>query len=260
MRIATWNVNSLKARLPRVEEWLEIAQPDVLCLQETKLADDAFPAMAFSALGYDSAHHGQGRWNGVAILSRVGIDEIDSGFGERFDDPYEGDARLLAATCAGIRVVSVYVPNGRSVPSEFYDRKLVWFERLAEWVDDCFTPKDPVVVLGDFNVAPEDRDLWSREAFVGATHVTEPERAAVRRLVDWGLVDAFRRVYDDERLFSYWDYRAGDFHQGRGMRIDLVLATEPVADKVEWALIDRNARKGKQPSDHAPVLIDVAWP
>jgi len=260
MRIATWNVNSLKARLPRVEEWLEIAQPDVLCLQETKLADDAFPAMAFSALGYESAHHGQGRWNGVAILSRVGIDEIGTGFGERFEDPYEGDARLLTATCAGIRVVSVYVPNGRSVPSEFYDRKLVWFERLAEWVDDCFTPADPLVILGDFNVAPEDRDLWSPEAFVGATHVTEPERAAVRRLVDWGLVDAFRRVYDDERLFSYWDYRAGDFHQGRGMRIDLVLATEPVASKLEWALIDRNARKGKQPSDHAPVIIDVAWP
>jgi exodeoxyribonuclease-3 len=260
MRIATWNVNSLKARLPRVEEWLAYAQPDVLCLQETKLADKAFPAMAFSTLGYDSVHHGQGQWNGVAILSRVGIEEIETGFGAAFVDPYEGDARLVAAVCGGIRVVSVYVPNGREVPSDFYDRKLAWFDRLTEWVEGRFTPQDPLVVLGDFNVAPEDRDVWSPKAFVGATHVTEPERAAVRRLVDWGLVDAFRSRYDDERLFSYWDYRGGDFHQGRGMRIDLVLASAPVAEKVTWALVDRNARKGKQPSDHAPVLIDVAWP
>jgi exodeoxyribonuclease-3 len=144
------------------------------------------------------------------------------------------------------------------VPSEFYDRKLEWLDRLAEWIEHHFTPEDPLVVLGDFNVAPEDRDVWSMKAFAGATHVTEPERAAVRRLQEWGLVDAFRRVYDQERLFSYWDYRGGDFHQGRGMRIDLVLATAPVADRIEWALVDRNARKGKQPSDHAPVLIDLA--
>lgn len=260
MRIATWNVNSLKARLPRVEEWLAYAQPDVLCLQETKLSDEAFPTMAFSALGYESAHHGQGRWNGVAILSRVGLDELDRGFGEQFVDPYEGDARLVAAGCSGIRIVSVYVPNGREVPSEFYDRKLEWLDRLAEWVEGHFTPQDPLVILGDFNVAPEDRDLWNPKAFVGSTHVTEPERAAVRRLVDWGLVDTFRARYEDSGLFSYWDYRGGDFHQGRGMRIDLVLATPPVADQVTWAVVDRSARKGKQPSDHAPVVIDVDWP
>jgi len=258
MRIATWNVNSLKARLPRVEEWLEYARPDVLCLQETKLADKAFPALAFSALGYESAHHGYNQWNGVAILSRVGIEDPGNGFGEGVTDPYADDARMLAATCGGIRVVSVYVPNGREVPSEFYDRKLEWFERLAEWVDGGFTPADPLVIMGDFNVAPEDRDVWSPKAFQGATHVTEPERAAVRRLEDWGLVDAFRRVYDQDHLYSYWDYRGGDFHQGRGMRIDLVLATPPVADRVTWALVDRNARKGKQPSDHAPVLIDLS--
>lgn len=258
MRLATWNVNSLKARLPRVEEWLEYAQPDVLCLQETKLADKAFPAMAFSALGYDSVHFGHNQWNGVAILSRVGIEEPANGFGEGVDDPYAEDARMLAATCGGIRVVSVYVPNGREVASEFYERKLVWFDRLAEWVDSRFAPSDPLVVAGDFNVAPEDRDVWSPEAFAGATHVTEPERAAVRRLEEWGLVDTFRRVHDEERLFSYWDYRGGDFHQGRGMRIDLVLATRPVADRVTWALVDRNARKGKQPSDHAPVVVDLA--
>ncbi|MEP6624313.1 MAG: exodeoxyribonuclease III [Acidimicrobiia bacterium] len=258
MRIATWNVNSLKARLPRVEEWLEYARPDVLCLQETKLADKAFPGMAFAALGYESVHHGYNQWNGVAILSKVGIEDPANGFGPGVDDPYVDDARMLAATCGGIRIVSVYVPNGREVPSEFYDRKLVWFERLAEWLESHHTPTDPVVITGDFNVAPEDRDVWSATAFVGSTHVTEPERAAIRRLEAWGLVDTFRRRYEDSNLFSYWDYRAGDFHQGRGMRIDLVLASAPVADRVTWALVDRNARKGKQPSDHAPVVVDLA--
>ncbi len=257
MRIATWNVNSLKARLPRVEEWLEYAQPDVLCLQETKLADKKFPALAFSGLGYESVHFGYNQWNGVAILSRVGIEDAANGFGPKFDDPYAEDARMISATCGGIRIVSVYVPNGREVPSEFYDRKLVWFERLAEWLDAEHAPNDAVAILGDFNVAPEDRDVWSVKAFEGSTHVTAPERAALRRLEDWGLVDAFRQVYDQERLFSYWDYRGGDFHQGRGMRIDLVLGTTPVAERVSWALVDRNARKGKQPSDHAPVIVDL---
>jgi exodeoxyribonuclease-3 len=256
MRIATWNVNSLKARLPRVEEWLNYAHPDVLCLQETKLSDDAFPQLAFSALGYDSVHLGQGQWNGVAILSRVGIDGVTSGFGDLVD-PYEGDARMLAANCGGVRVVSVYVPNGREVGTEFYDRKLLWLEGLREWLAATAKPSDPVAVMGDFNVAPQDRDVWSVKAFEGATHVTGPEREAVARLREWGMVDAFRAVYDDERLFTYWDYRRGDFHQHRGMRIDLVLVTEPLARRVTWALVDRNARKGQQPSDHAPVLVDL---
>jgi exodeoxyribonuclease III len=257
VRIATWNVNSLKARLPRVEEWLDYAQPDVLCLQETKLADKNWPAMTFGALGYESVHHGYNQWNGVAILSRVGIDDPQNGFGPDLEDPYPDDARMLTATCGGIRISSVYCPNGREVGSEFYDRKLVWFERLAQWCAAKPSPADPLVIMGDFNVAPEDRDVWSVRAFAGATHVTGPERAAVEALEHWGLVDTFRRVYDDERLYSYWDYRGGDFHQGRGMRIDLVLATEPVAARVTWALIDRNARKGKQPSDHAPVVVDL---
>jgi len=257
MRIATWNVNSLKARLPRVEEFLGYADVDVLCLQETKLSDKAFPALTFQGLGYESVHNGQGQWNGVAILSRVGIKNVTNGFDDAHVDPYEGDSRIIAADCGGVRIITVYVPNGREVGTEFYDRKLVWLERLAEWVDGAFTPADPLVIMGDFNVAPEDRDVWSMKAFAGATHVTEPERAAVRRLEEWGLVDAFRAVYDEERLYSYWDYRGGDFHQGRGMRIDLVLATRPVVDRVTWALVDRNARKGKQPSDHAPVLIDL---
>jgi exodeoxyribonuclease-3 len=258
MRIATWNVNSLKARLPRVEEFLGYAEVDVLCLQETKLADKAFPALTFQALGYESVHYGQGQWNGVAILSRVGIADPANGFGDAHVDPYEGDARVLSATCGGIRVVSVYVPNGREVPSEFYDRKLEWFGRLFEWIDASNKPADPLVVMGDFNVAPEDRDVWDAKRFVGSTHVTEPERKAIARLEEWGFEDAFRKVYPDATgLFSYWDYRAGDFHQHRGMRIDLVLATTPVAERVTWAGVDRNARKGTGPSDHAPVIVDL---
>jgi exodeoxyribonuclease-3 len=263
MRIATWNVNSLKARLPRVEEWLAYAQPDVLCVQETKLADAAFPAMAFQTLGYDSASHGEGRWNGVAILSRVGLADVMQGFGqpipETTEDPTDPvESRLISATCGGVRVSSVYVPNGRSVGSEHYQFKLRWLGQLREHLQVTGDPDTPTVVCGDFNIAPEDRDLYDPSKFVGATHVSEPERAALRRLEDWGLVDAFRLVYDQERLFSWWDYRAGDFHEGRGMRIDLVLVTKPVAERVVYALIDRNARKGKLPSDHAPILVDVA--
>ncbi len=256
MRIATWNVNSLKARLPRVEEWIGYARPDVLCLQETKLSDDAFPHLGFGSLGYESVHHGQGRWNGVAILSRVGVADVATGFGD-LADPYEGDARLIAATCGGLRVVSVYVPNGREVGSDFYDRKLVWLERLRDWLAAHSTPTDRLAVLGDFNVAPEDRDVWSPTAFEGATHVTEPERAALAQLRDWGLVDLFRCLYDQDRLFTYWDYRRGDFHQHRGMRIDLAYGTAPVAERASFALVDRNARKGEGPSDHAPLLVDI---
>lgn len=258
MRIATWNVNSLKARLPRVEEFLGYADVDVLCLQETKLADKKFPTMAFSALGYDSAPHGLNQWNGVAILSRVGIEGITTGFDDQHVDPYEGDARIVAANCGGVNVISVYVPNGREVGTEFYERKLVWLDTLRDWIAGAYAPTDPVVLLGDFNVAPEDRDVWSAKAFEGATHVTEPERARVRALEEWGFVDTFRQLYpDDDRLFSYWDYRRGDFHEHRGMRIDLVLATAPVAERVTWGVVDRNARKGKQPSDHTAVIIDI---
>ena len=180
---------------------------------------------------------------------------MGSGFVDAVD-PYEGDARLLAATCGGVRVVSVYVPNGREVGTEFYERKLLWLNCLRDWLASTAKPTDPVAVLGDFNVAPEDRDVWSVKAFQGSTHVTGPEREAVARLREWGMVDAFRAVYDEDRLFTYWDYRRGDFHEHRGMRIDLVLATEPLAARARWAVVDRNARKGKQPSDHAPVIAD----
>ncbi len=259
MRIATWNVNSLKVRLPRVEEWLAYARPDVLCMQETKLADSAFPSMAFAALGYDAAHCGQGQWNGVAILSRVGLDDVVAGFSDQAEDETL-EARLLWATCGGVRVASVYVPNGRVVGSEHYEAKLEWLERLRLHLASTASRDDDLVVCGDFNVAPDDRDVWDPAKVNGGTHVSPPERAAVAALQEWGLVDVFRTVYRDSGIYSWWDYRAGDFHQGRGMRIDLALATEPLAARVSYALIDRFARKGKLPSDHAPLLVDFEDP
>jgi exodeoxyribonuclease-3 len=257
VRIATWNVNSLKVRIPRVEEWLSYAQPDILCMQETKLSDTNFPHMAFSALGYESVHHGSGQWNGVAILSKVGIEDPVNGFYEGLEaDP---DTRLITATCGGVRVSSVYVPNGRAVDSDHYRYKLSWLDRLRSHLEHTADPDQPVVVSGDFNVAPEDRDVWDPAAFEGSTHVTKPEREAVARLEDWGLQDAFRLLYPDtDQLFTYWDYRAGDFHNHRGMRIDLMLVSKPLAEHVQWGLVDRNARKGKLPSDHAPLVIDFA--
>ncbi|MGO8871690.1 MAG: exodeoxyribonuclease III [Acidimicrobiales bacterium] len=257
MRIATWNVNSLTARLPRVEEWIRYAQPDVLCMQETKQTDVAFPRAAFAELGYETAHHGNGRWNGVAIASRVGLSEVSTGLGSTDDDQ---GTRLVAAECGGVRVVSVYVPNGRSLDSEFYPAKLAWLRRLRAFLDETTSPDQPVAVCGDFNVAPEDRDVWDPSEFEGMTHVSPPERAALADLESWGLADAFRRVYDEDRLFTWWDYRGGSFHRHRGMRIDLILVTEVLAERTTYALIDRNARKGEKPSDHTPVFIDTSVP
>jgi len=264
VRLATWNVNSLKARLPRLEEWLAYAQPDVICLQETKLADSAFPAMAFAAAGYESAHHGDGRWNGVAILSRIGLTDVATGFADGAEmvagaetADVASETRLLAATCGGVRVHSVYVPNGRSLDSDLYPAKLDWMARLRATIASTCDPSTPVAVCGDFNIAPQDRDVYDPAKFVDSTHVSAPERQALANLEEWGLVDAFRLVYDEDRLFTWWDYRAGDFHNHRGMRIDLVLVSKPLAAGVRWALIDRNARKGKLPSDHAPLLVDI---
>ncbi len=263
MRIATWNVNSLRARVGRVEEWLGYARPDILCLQETKLADAAFPALAFGALGYESAHWGQGQWNGVAILSRIGIADVSAGFdlsaASTGPDDATGEARVLWATCGGVRVGSVYVPNGRMVGTSHYEAKLHWLECLRRQLAER-DPAEPLVVCGDFNVAPDDRDVWDPTKLHGATHVSPPEREALRALAEWGLVDAFRRRYSQDRLYSWWDYRAGDFHQHRGLRIDLVLATATLAETTSFALIDRNARKGKAPSDHAPLLVDFEYP
>ncbi|HVC67069.1 MAG TPA: exodeoxyribonuclease III [Acidimicrobiales bacterium] len=255
MRIATWNVNSLTARLPRVEEWIAYARPDVLCLQETKQADASFPHGAFAALGYETAHHGDGRWNGVAIVSRLGIDDVSIGLGSSDDDQ---GTRLIGADCGGVRVYSAYVPNGRALDDEHYPAKLAWLARLRALLEEVSDPSRPVAVCGDFNVAPDDRDVWDPAQFEGRTHVSPPERAALADLESWGLVDAFRQVYPDDKLFSWWDYRGGSFHRHHGMRIDLILVTEVLARNTTWALIDRQARKGDKPSDHTPVFVDIA--
>jgi len=258
VRIATWNVNSLNARVGRVERWLETFEPDVLCLQETKMADEAFPALAFEAMGYESFHHGEGRWNGVAVVSRVGIEDPIGGFGDGGDpDP---DARIAWATCGGVRVASCYVPNGRAVDHDHYQYKLRWLDRLCGDLDGQCGPGDDVVVCGDFNIAPADRDVHDPKAMEGSTHVTAAERDRLAALERWGLVDVFREHHDADRVYSWWDYRGGNFHKKIGMRIDLLMTTRSVADRTAVALVDRNERKGPKddpPSDHAPVFIDV---
>ena len=254
MRIATWNVNSLKARLERVVQWLADVQPDVLCMQETKLSDEAFPALAFMGMGYETAHHGQGQWNGVAILSKVGLSEVVTNFAEGDPDP---DARIITALCGGVRVTSVYVPNGRSLEDDHYQYKLRWLAQLRQHVSATSSPDDAVIVTGDFNIAPDDIDVYDPGKFVGATHTSPAERALLAELCDWGMVDLFRQHHPEPNLYSWWDYRAGDFHQGRGLRIDLVLGTRSVAERCSWSVIDRNARKGQMPSDHAPVIVEL---
>jgi exodeoxyribonuclease-3 len=246
--------------MPRVEEWFEYAQPDVVCMQETKLADAAFPYMTFGAMGYEIAHYGTGRWNGVAIASRVGLDDVTLGFGKVDCPTFDSDEiepRCVSATCGGARVTSVYVPNGRGLADPHYEYKLLWLGALRDEIAATSKPDEPVVVCGDFNIAPEDKDCYDPKKFLTDTHTSPRERAALDAIKEWGFVDAFRTQHDAERLYSWWDYRAGDFHQGRGLRIDLVLVSTPLADKVSFALIDRNARKGKQPSDHAPVIVDI---
>lgn len=250
--IATWNVNSLNARMPRVTEWLSAMEPDVLCLQETKLADDKFPSLEFGALGYESVHHGEGRWNGVAILSRVGLEDVVAGFDDGADpDP---DARIVWATCGGVRVASVYVPNGRELDHDHYHYKLDWLGRLRTHLDQHHEPTEDLVVLGDWNIAPTDLDVWDPAAFEGSTHVSEPERQALANVCEWGLVDTLRNHYPQPGIYSYWDYRNGDFHKRRGMRIDYLLSSTSLAGRATADLVDRNARKGSKPSDHAPVM------
>jgi len=270
MRIATWNVNSLKARLEKVAWWLERAKPDVLLMQETKLADADAPGAAFGAAGYELVHHGEGRWNGVAIASRAGITGVVTNFGEPLRpkateeagdaEPF-AEARMISAACGGVRVVSLYAPNGRAVDSPFYRAKLAWFDRLAGWLGDACDPASPLVLGGDFNVAPEDADVWDPEACRGGTHVSEPERLAFTRLSAWGLTDAYRLHHREAGRYTWWDYRAGNFHKNVGMRIDHLLVTAPLAARTVWAEIDREARKGKPvPSDHAPLVIDIDEP
>jgi len=280
MRIATWNVNSLKARQEAAERWLERTAPDILMLQETKLTDLDAPVMAFGMLGYDLLHHGEGRWNGVAIVTRKGLQvgDVVTNFGDGLvrdsgpggagaavtgeDDfnPFD-EARMLSATVEGMRIVTIYAPNGRIVGSPFYTGKLAWYERLSRWLADTRQTSEPLVIGGDFNIAPTDADVWDARAVHGGTHVSEPERAAFRALLDWGLVDAYRFREPAPGRFSWWDYRAGNFHKNLGMRIDHLLVTEPLRGRVVAAEIDREARKGPPiPSDHAPVTIDLDEP
>jgi exodeoxyribonuclease III len=255
VRLATWNVNSIKQRVPRLLPWLDQRDPDVVCLQETKLADDAFAALLGEQLvsrGYEFATHGEVQWNGVAILSRIGLGDVVLGVpgAPGFPNP---EARAVSATCGGIRVHSVYVPNGRVPGSEHYEYKLNWLAALAHNLSDG---PENAVVCGDMNIAPADEDVFDPDAYIGQTHVTAPEREALAQLQQLGLRDVVRDRWPGKRVFTYWDYRAGMFHQDLGMRIDLVLASAPVADRVRAAWVDRQARKGSGPSDHAPVIVD----
>jgi exodeoxyribonuclease III len=256
MRVATWNVNSAKQRVPRLLPWLDQRQPDVVCLQETKLTDDAFDQLLSDELasrGYAFARHGEVQWNGVAILSRVGLEDVAAGLTDAPGFPH-AEARAVSATCGGIRVHCVYVPNGREPDSEHYHYKLAWLAALQEVVG---TGPEAAMVCGDMNIAPTDADVFDPDAYVGETHVTPQERKALANLQALGLRDVVRDRWPKERVFTYWDYRAGMFHQDLGMRIDLVLASATVAGRVQAAWVDRHARKGTGPSDHAPVIVDL---
>jgi exodeoxyribonuclease-3 len=248
VRIATWNVNSIGARLPRLLDWLGKVAPDVVAVQETKAGDATFPDEPLRAAGYEALHVGDGRWNGVAVLSRIGVQPIATGL------PGHSEPRYLSARCGPLRVTSVYVPNGRELGHEQYDYKLRWFASLTEVVQGSLAD-GPQVIMGDFNVALHDADVWDIEAFAGSTHVTPAERAAVQGLIDAGFDDVRARPGKGDHPFTYWDYRAGMFHKDLGMRIDYILAGAGVS--VLDAYVDREARKGKLPSDHAPVVADV---
>ena len=267
MRLATWNVNSVTARLPRLLEWLDDSAPDVLCLQEIKVANEAFPHAECEARGYELAVHGEGRWNGVAILSRVGLAEVAYGFDGQpgFAPPAEGamfetpkvEARAVGATCGPLRVWSLYVPNGRTVDDPHYAYKLEWLARYRDAIAAELPAEQGFAACGDFNVAPTDADVWDRSVFDGSTHVTRPERDAVQALVDLGLTDLPARALKHDTPYTYWDYRGGSFHKNMGMRIDLVLANDIATKAVSDAYVDRDARKGTGPSDHAPLVVDL---
>ncbi len=268
MRIATWNVNSLKSRLERVISWLERAAPDILFIQETKLTDAAAPREVFTKLGYHLTHHGEGGRNGVAVASRAPITDLEINFGEPLRPQKKGDpdadyeplseARFLAGVTSGIPFACLYAPNGRVLDSRFYEAKLSWFDRLSRWIEERSRHDAPLLLGGDFNITPSDSDVWNARAAHGGTHVSPKERAAFARLIDWGLVDTYRIHHDEPERYTWWDYRAGDFYKNFGMRIDHLLMTKPLAARVVGSEIDREARKGKPtPSDHAPLVVDL---
>lgn len=250
MRLATWNVNSLRVRLPQMLDWLVHAKPDVVCLQETKLEDPKFPRAELEAAGYSAAFSGQKTYNGVAILARTALDEVSTGF------PQE-QKRLIAATVGGVRVICVYCPNGQAVGSEKYEYKLQWFAQLRAWLKDEFAHHASLAVLGDFNVAPEDRDVHDPKAWEGQVHVSESERAAFRGLLDLGLTDAFRLFPQPEKSFSWWDYRMMAFRRNAGLRIDQILLSSELAKSCTACTIDKGPRKLERPSDHTPVVCEL---
>lgn len=260
MRIATWNVNSIRTRVDRVTDWLSRADIDVLAMQETKCTDAQFPAMPFAALGYEIAHVGLNQWNGVAIASRVGLDNVEIGFDGQPEWQAVAEARAIGATCGGIRVWSLYVPNGRTLADPHYPYKLEWLAALragaAKWIAD--DPTLPVALTGDWNIAPTDEDVWDPAFFEGSTHVSAPERAAFQAMVDAGFADLVRPFTPGPGVYTYWDYTQLRFPKKQGMRIDFILGSPALGERVTHAEIVREERKGKSPSDHAPVLIEVS--
>ncbi|MGK5112355.1 MULTISPECIES: exodeoxyribonuclease III [unclassified Geodermatophilus] len=262
MRLATWNVNSIRSRADRVVAWLQRSDVDVLALQETKCRDDQFPESRFTELGYQVAHVGFSQWNGVAILSRVGLEDVEVGFPGQpcwGDDP-DAEARALGATCGGVRVWSLYVPNGRTLTDPHYEYKLRWLAALRETAGGWLTadPAAAVALVGDWNIAPQDDDVWDMRVFAHSTHVSEPERAAFRAIVDAGYADVVREYTPGPGVYTYWDYTQLRFPRREGMRIDFVLGSPALAARTTRALIDREERKGKGASDHAPVVVDLS--
>ena len=254
MKIATWNVNSIRTRLERALAWLERHRPDVLCVQEIKCRDEDFPREPFESMGYHVETHGQKTYNGVALLSRKPAEDVVRGLPA---DGADAQARLIGATFDGVRVIDVYVPNGSSVESDKFPYKLAWLEQLYEMIAGAHGPDDPVLVLGDFNIAPDERDLYDPASFRGKVHFHPKEHAALARLTDWGLADLFRKHHEEAGFYSWWDYRQLGFPMNKGLRIDLMLGTAPVFDRCTDCEIDRDERKGKKPSDHAPVIVEL---
>ncbi|MGM0386820.1 MAG: exodeoxyribonuclease III [Actinomycetota bacterium] len=260
MKLATWNVNSIRTRVDRVTAFLERSGVDILAMQETKCKDEQFPHAPFEAIGYEVAHHGRNQWNGVAIASRVGLDDVVTEFEgmPTWGEAPQSEARAIGATAGGVRVWSLYVPNGREISNPHYEYKLAWLAALKEaaggWV--AAEPEARIALVGDWNIAPEDQDVWSMEFFEGATHVSPPERAAFAAFVEAGFTEVTRRFVPQQ--FTYWDYQQLRFPRNEGMRINFVQASPALAPAVTGAAIDRNERKGKGASDHVPVIVEIA--